>query len=50
MELDSGDFVSGRGGRYSVMTSEDSWGVIEFCVFLFVIGWYDDNEIMSDLF
>jgi len=47
-ELDSGDFVPGRGGRYSVMTPEDSWGATELRAPSPAIGWYDDNETTSD--
>jgi len=42
-ELDSGDFVPGQGGRYSVMTPEDSWNASDSDTRLQspAIGWYE---------
>ena len=44
-ELDSGEFVPGRGGRYSVMTHEDSWNAIDSDARATspAIGWYEGD-------
>jgi len=43
--LDSGEFVPGRGGRYSVMTHEDSWNAIDSDARATspAIGWYEGD-------
>ena len=44
-ELDSGEFVPGRGGRYSVMTHEDSWNASDSDARATspAIGWYEGD-------
>lgn len=49
-EIDSGEFVPGRGGRYSVMTPEDSWNVAvgDRRAPSPAIGWHDEEGSSSD--